>query len=68
MIRVTRLGEFFSPFILGTFSKITEVTHFFGILFSTTKVMAKMGWDSLWAIFSKPHLVTLVMINKCLFL
>jgi hypothetical protein len=67
--RVTRLGEF-SPFAqllsLGSFLKITvgsiPYTLIFGQLSSTGKKLCteigKLGWATVWAIFSQTHLVT----------
>jgi hypothetical protein len=64
--RVTRLGEF-SPigwlFLLGSYLRITEVAHIFGLLYSSVKFKnkcwQKIGWATFWAIFSQPNLVTL---------
>jgi hypothetical protein len=66
-VRVTRLGDFSQIgcfFTLGSFSKITDGTQIFGLLFSNVPVMylfrQKMGWDTFWATFLQTHLVTLL--------
>jgi hypothetical protein len=65
-VRVTRLGEF-SPnvllFALGSYIKITEVAHIFGLLYSMVMVheiiLPKNGWATFLANFFRTYLVTL---------
>jgi hypothetical protein len=51
-------------FALGSFWKMAEIAHNFGLLFSKVQIMyyiflAKMGWATFWAIFSQTVHVTL---------
>jgi hypothetical protein len=50
---------------LDSFLKITEVAHIFVLLYSTVNFSCidfykKMGWATFLAIYSQPHLVTLI--------
>jgi hypothetical protein len=46
---------------MDSFSKITEVAHVFGLLFSPAmySFYQKMGWAKFWATFLLARLVTL---------
>jgi hypothetical protein len=65
--RVTRLGQFWRWFTLGTFGIITKVAQFLRQLFSHGKSYVcinfdiKRGCATFWAFFSQTHLVALIV-------
>jgi hypothetical protein len=57
---IRSLGE---SFLWAVFLKITEEAQIFYLLISVKSYvlsLAKMGWATFWAMFSRTHLVTLV--------